>query len=479
MTFANAVRNQEARTTNGMKARQSTADNVVDLFYKIGASRGKDIIPAFSAAFAENKELALRVALWARDVRGGAGERQIFKDIIAYLEKTDLAAARALINKAPHLGRWDDIFEVTDEQLTEEVLTMLEEALLARDGLAAKWTPRKGEFALKLRKKMGYTPKRYRKTLVTLSKTVEQQMCAKDWDGINFSHVPSIAASRYKKAFYRNTPKYKEYVEALVAGKTIDGKEVKVNASSIYPHDVIKDVLRSMSSYGRKTLSKTEIDLVIKQWEALPNFVGDAPVLAMVDVSGSMTCPAGGAGLTTCLDVAVSLGLYTADKNKGPFKDTFLTFSSSPQLLHLKGDIVAKVNQLVTSTWGMSTNVVGAFAKILAVATKGKVKQEDMPGTLLIMSDMQFNQCARFDHSALESLRHQYEAAGYTMPQVVFWNLNARDNVPVSADQSGAALVSGFSPSILKAVLAADTSEFTPRGIMMKTILNPKYNLAV
>lgn len=474
MSFVNAVRNQEARTDNGMKARKSTADNVVDLFYKIGASRGKDILPAFAAAYAEDRELALRIALWARDVRGGAGERQLFKDIMAYLETVDQDAVRVLMNKAPHLGRWDDIFDLKDPVLIEEALTMLEEALIARDGLAAKWTPRKGDFAIKLRKKMGYTPKRYRKTLVTLSKTVEQQMCAKEWDGINFSHVPSVAASRYKKAFYRNTPKYKEYVEALVAGKTVDGKEVKVNASSIYPYDVIKDLVRQDPSWRTK-MSKTEIDLVIKQWEALPNYVGDSNVLAMVDVSGSMIALAGGNGNVSCMDVAVSLGLYVADKNKGPFKDTFLTFSGKPELLYLKGNISSKITQMTKSKWSMNTNVVAAFRKILDVAREGDVKQEDMPNMLLIMSDMQFDNCVRFDDSALESVRREYEAAGYVCPQIVFWNINSRDNVPAKSNEQGVALVSGFSPSIMKAVLSANMDEFTPRGIMMKSIMNEKY----
>jgi hypothetical protein len=192
-----------------------------------------------------------------------------------------------------------------------------------------------------------------------------------------------------------------------------------------------------------------------------------------------MTCPVGGFGSgakTTCLDVAVSLGLYVAEKNEGKFKDTFLTFSQSPELLHLKGNVVQKCQQMMKSNWAMSTDLHKAMDKILKTAKGGNVPQSEMPEMLLIMSDMQFNACAKFDHSAMQMMEAKYEAAGYEMPKIVFWNLNAKDNVPVSFDKSGVALVSGFSPSILKAVLAADMEEFTPEAIMRKAVCIPRYD---
>jgi hypothetical protein len=176
------------------------------------------------------------------------------------------------------------------------------------------------------------------------------------------------------------------------------------------------------------------------------------------------------------MDVAVSLGLYLADKNKGKFKDTFLTFSDKSELLHLKGNVVQKMAQMVKSDWDMSTNLHAAFEKILDVAVKGNVAQEEMPAMVLILSDMQFNQCVRHDDNAMEMIERKYADAGYSVPQVVFWNLNSSDNVPVKADKSGAALVSGFSPSIMKALLAADMSEFTPEGIMLKTVMSDRYS---
>ncbi len=470
-TFVNAVVNQSARTTNGMKARKSTAKSTVDLFYNIGASRGKNIVPAFSAAYVENRELALRIALWSRDARGGAGERQIFRDILVHLEKTDTEAAKAMLAKVPELGRWDDIFVFQTSELKTQAYTMLGDALRQGDGLAAKWTPRKGQVAREIREFFGMTPKQYRKSLVSLTKVVETQMCAQDWDNINFSHVPSVAAARYKKAFNRNTVKFAEYVNKLVAGD----KDVKVNASAVFPYDVLKGMRYSSSAY-----SKTELDHIVAQWEALPNYVGDASILPLVDVSGSMTCSAGGhrsKSNVTCLDVAVSLGLYLADKNKGKFKDTFLTFSSKPKLMHLKGNVVQKYQQMVQSDWEMNTNLHAAMDKILQTAVEGNVPQEEMPAMLLILSDMQFDQCTRYDDTAMKMIERKFSDAGYIVPQIVFWNLNASDNVPVQANKKGAALVSGFSPSIVKAILAAEMDDFTPEGIMLKTVMNPRYDI--
>lgn len=475
-TFVSAVKAQSARTANGMKARKSTASACVDLFFKLGAMRGKDVTKEFVAAYVEDKDLALRIALHARDARGGAGERKIFRDILTHLEKHDPASAKALLHKVPELGRWDDIFVFKSKEMKAEAYTMLGNALRERNGLAAKWTPRKGPIAAEIRQFFGMSPKFYRKSLVEMTKVVETQMCAKDWDSINFSHVPSVAAARYKKAFNRNTEAYAKYVAELMKDPKDRTVEVKVNAGAVYPYDVIK----GLNSYGfSNSYGKTELDLIVKQWEALPNYVGDANVLALVDVSGSMTCPVGGFGSgakTTCLDVAVSLGLYVSEKNKGKFKDTFLTFSESPELLHLKGNVVQKAQQMASSTWGMSTDLHKAMNKILKTAKDGNVPQSEMPEMLLIMSDMQFNQCAKFDHSAMQMIEHKYKEAGYEMPKIVFWNLNAKDNVPVSFDKSGVALVSGFSPSVLKAVLAADMESFTPEAIMRKAVCIPRYD---
>ena len=476
-TFVNAVKNQEARTDNGMKARASTASKNVDLFFKIGASRGKDITPAFVGAYVENRDYALRIAQWARDIRQGAGERKLFHDILNKLIYSDVDAAIALLRKAPELGRWDDVLVAIGHQgvVGDTAVSMIKSALDKGDGLCAKWMPRKGALAATLREKLGWSPKYYRKRLVELTKVVEQDMCANRWDEINFNHVPSVASARYKKAFSRRTEKYKEWAAKLVSTDPEEAKTVKVNAGAVYPYDVLKGVI---NIYGGP-LDRSGLNVVQAQWDALPNYVGDANVLPIVDVSGSMGTPAGGnksKSKVTCLDVSVSLGLYLADKNKGKFKDTFLTFSGKPELLHLNGNILEKIDQMSRSKWEMNTNLNAAIKKILDVAVQAEVPAEEMPKVLLILSDMQFDQCAKYDDSAMQMIERKYAAAGYAVPQIVFWNLNAADNVPVKFNQHGVALVSGFSPTIVKSVLAADLEEFTPEQIMRNTIMSERYD---
>lgn len=478
-TFKNAAISQLTQTTNGMPAYKSTRSACVDLFFKIGASRGKDIVPAFIAAYNEDRDCAIRIALWARDIRSGAGERKLFYDIIKYLEHTDKDAAIAISRKIPLLGRWDDLFQFETSELKNYIFGLLKQGLEEKNGLAGKWTPRKGPIAVEFRKYLGYTPKQYRKTLVSLTKVVEQQMCANQWDDINYSHVPSKAHLIYKNAFGRHSDNYTLYLEEL-KNKTTDSK-VKINAGAVYPYEVLKEILSRYYGYAFSTshITQNTIDMVTEQWNALPNYIGDANILPLVDVSESMTAKAGKNTSVRCIDVSVSLGLYLADKNIGKFKDMFLTFSNVPELLVLTGNIIDKCRQIVTSKWEMNTNLQIALKKILKVAIDARVSENEMPKMLLILSDMQFDSAMSRDYRslpALEMIKQEYNDAGYNIPQIVFWNLNAYDNVPVRYNDKGVALVSGFSPTILKSILSADLESFTPEGIMYKTIMNERYN---
>jgi hypothetical protein len=462
-TFADAIVSQTARTQNGMRALNSTHDAATDLFFKIGAMRGQNPVAAFEAAFAQEPDLALRIALWARDVRGGAGERKVFRDILSHLDNTNSDAAIALLGLVPELGRWDDLLVVRNERVRAVAVEIIRSALFVdRNGLCAKWMPRKGEEAALLRKDLGMTPRGYRKLLVSLTNVVETQMCAKNWNSIDFSKIPSLAAARYKNAFLKNAgDTYRVYLSKLASGD----ESVKVNAGAVYPYDVVKNI-----SSGKG------LELIRAQWEALPNYVGDRNILPVVDVSGSMHASVGGNKNLMAIDVAVSLGMYLADKNAGKFKDCFLTFSESSKLVRLRGDIVSKYHQISSSEWGMSTNLHSAFTEILRVATESSVPQEEMPEAVLILSDMQFNQCVRHDDRALDMIRRKYEEAGYTMPNVVFWNLVAHDNAPAKFNEKGVALISGFSPAIMKSVLAGKM--LSPRDVMLEAVMQDRYTLS-
>ena len=448
-------------TSNGMSALKNTGNSILDLFSNIGAMRGRNVVPQFDAAFEQDPILATKVALWARDIRGGAGERQLFRDILVYLEKVDNEMLTVIMPHIPFYGRWDDMLVFTTPAMRNMAFGYIKKAIESNNGLCAKWMPRKSPVATQLRNFLGLTPKDYRKTLVELSNTVEQLMCANAWDSIEFAHVPSVASARYQKAFGKRAPeKYGAYIKALEKG------EATINASAVYPYDVI----RSMRM-GNAAVAEA-------QWKALPNYVGDSSIIPMVDVSGSMGCLAGSSGSISCMDVAISLGLYLADKNSGTFKDVFLNFNGNPTINVMSGTLVQKYQTMARSSWDMSTNLEGAFKAILNLATENNVPQEDMPKTLLILSDMQFNQCiANPKASAIQMIKDMYAMAGYEVPQVVFWNLHASGNSPVKYNEAGVALISGFSPAIMGSVLGCEIKEATPEDIMMETLNKERYNL--
>lgn len=466
MNFSSAVQNNVSRTENDMKAFTDTSSACVDLFFIVGASRGFNIIPQFQKAYIEDPQIALKIAMWARDIRAGAGERQFYKDILNYLEGVNMNHAKLLLDRISIIGRWDDGFVVNDEELFRYyVENHVAPALVNRNALCAKWCPRKGKIADKIRKILDLSPKQYRKLIVGISETVETLMCEKRWEDINFSKVPSLAHSRYRNAFYRNAGEiYRDYVNALVDP---DNTSVKINAGAVYPYDVIKGI--------DNNLSDTEIDVMNAQWNALPNYIGDSKALPMVDVSGSMDHHLISSNLTA-LNVAISLGLYMSEKNLGAFKDLILTFSGNPELVKITGNVYDRYKKLGDADWGLNTNLHKAFYQILQVAISGNVSQRDMPETLVIFSDMQFDECIEFDDTAYEMIHRKYEKYGYIVPKIVFWNIVFNDNVPVKYNQIGVALVSGFSPIVAQAVLSGNFEEFTPYNIMMRVLSSNRYD---
>jgi Domain of unknown function (DUF2828). len=471
------------KTYNGADTLNTTSSRVLDLFKAIG-QRGADLTKEFDRAVAEDKALAFRTLLYTRDIREGAGERAIFRTILRHCEKHYLNELLVMLPHVPKFGRWDDLLILESDIAKVTVHLQIKEALDRKDGLCAKWLPRKGKRAAEIRKAFNWSPKRYRKTIVNLTKVVETQMCQREWTGIKYDHVPSLAAARYQKAFFKHDPVgYKSYRDGLTKINPVTGKiERKINAGAVYPYDVIKSL-----RHGDRQVAEA-------QWAALPNFMGDATVLPLVDCSGSMDSwsyygqrPNISSDIKP-IDIAVSLGIYTADKQKGAFKDIILQFASEPKIQKLEGNLTTKYQQVCGSRWAGSTNIIGAYEEILRFATKNRVPQEDMPQVLMIISDMEFDQTCRAGGSAyggyqakksnFDELAERFANAGYRLPQIVFWNVNGRaDNNQVSAHQNGAALVSGFSPSILKTVLSYNPENYTPYNVMLRTLLVQRYDV--
>jgi len=452
-------------TENGMVTNPTTLNKCVDLFFSIGAMRGKSqdkVVSLFNEAYKENPLIASKLLFWSRDVRSGAGERQIFRDIVTHLTTTSPQTVRKNIGLIPEFGRWDDVLVLVGTELEDDMFILIKDSLTNGDALCAKWMPRKGDVANRLRKLFRFTPKEYRKMLVNLTNVVESKMCAKDWESIDYSKLPSLASSRYQKSFVKNdTERYDEYKKALIDGTA------KVNAGAVYPYDIIK----SINQGGDTIVSE-------KQWESLPNWMEDSNerILPVVDVSGSMCCPAGGNDNLSCMDVAISLGMYISERNEGNFKDAFVTFSNNPQLQYLTGGLKERLNKLRRSDWGMSTDLEAVFNLILNQAKTYNIPQDKMPTKIMILSDMQFNQATRSDLGSQSMIESMYEVAGYKKPDIIYWNLNARgSNFPVEFNKNGTALVSGFSPSILKPLLSG--KNMTPESIMMDTVNDERYSL--
>ena len=452
------------RTANGGRTNKSSLNDVLDLFFLAGASRGKNLESEFLRSLKADEDVTIRLLLWMRDAREGAGERKLFRDLLGKLIRVNEPAARAVLARIPDLGRWDDVFVAFGTTLQSDAVFMIQEALKHEDGLCAKWMPRKGELAVTLRRQLGWTPKQYRKTLVNLSDTVEQKMCAREWDKINFSHVPSVAFSRYKKAFDRHVPgEFEKFVKKVERG------EEKVNAGAIYPYQIVKEALGG--NYFRPSATVTAA--IDAQWKALPNFLegSDERMIVVADTSGSMF--SGASPDMRPIDVSVSLALYLSERMEGPFKDTFITFSDRPTLQRVTGSLSDRINQVANAEWGYSTNVEAVFRLILDTAKKHKVPASEMPTKIVIISDMEFNACTRNVEPA--SLAGEFKKLGYQIPELVFWNVNGRSgNVPTTTHQKHVALVSGASPSIVKSVLGGDI--LTPMEVMLKTLMQTRYD---
>jgi hypothetical protein len=481
MTFLTALESEMnvTETLNGAKAYKSTLNKCLDLFGKIAACRNdvKQAQKLFAHAYAENPETATRILFWARDIRGGQGEREVFRNLFKYLVEENGEIGAKLVSLVPLYGRWDDLLVLENTSAWETVLNAIQNQLnLDRVSykageavsLLAKWMPSINasskdtkRLGRKIAAHLGMTEREYRKVLSNLRthiNVVEKAMCSKEWSVIDYSKVPSRAAFMYRKAFAKqDATRYAEYLSAVEKG------EAKINTSTLYPYDIVEQYL-----YKGARNDKT-IDL---QWEALPNYMEGKEFngLVVADVSGSM--------MGRPMAVSISLAMYIAERNTAQvWKNKFLTFSERPKLQSIVGSTIGKrIDNLSRAAWGMNTDLMAVFKTVLDAGVKNDVPAEEMPSKLIIVSDMQFDQCCRSNkRTNFEQIQKLYRKAGYEMPQLVFWNVNAiGGNVPIKAHDTGTCLVSGCSPSILKSVLT--DSVLTPVDTMNETVYTERYD---
>ena len=470
-------------TENGAITHKTSKSDLLDMF-ALGASyrnrSDDDVIVLFKKAFQENPVYALKCLFYIRDVRGGQGERRFFRVCMRWLAMNETSAARRNIEYVPEFGRWDDLYCFVGTPLENDALTLMKNQLALdvqckTPSLLAKWLKSENAsssdtraLAEKTRAFFGMTHKQYRKTLSILRDRInvlERLMSAGRWDEIEFDKIPSKAGLIYKNAFARRDmikAKYENFAKDTTT---------KVNAEVLNPVDIAERIFGRMG-WGHSALSETDRLMLQKYWDNLKDYYNGRQEngIAVVDVSGSMNGQP--------MNAAVSMGAYIAERGKGPFKDHFITFSGVPELVRFEGvDITDKFLRARSANWQMNTNIEAVFELLLETALKNHCTQDEIPQTIYIFSDMEFDgclTCGRVNgipnrggwgdnamrirgeagiNTLFEQIEKKWRMYGYEMPRVIFWNLDARhDNIPALGGKFS--YVSGFSMSMIETILS-------------------------
>ena len=516
MDFFNAVKNTETTASeNGAVMFKSSGNALVDLNFKVPKMRDNAIHGKtdenyhwFLDAYNENPEYALRWLLFSRDIRGGLGERDIFRYLLVDICKNNIELGMKLFSlPLEEFGRFDDIIEIYDkvnsaiqgmiidfiyQQLHEDIACMKEGKAIS---LLAKWMPsintssdRRRYLANLLAKELHLSPRQYRKMLARLRKylnVVEINISKKQYENIDYSTVPSKANILYRNAFFRHDEERRtQYLESLSKGET------KINAEASFLYDIVGAYMED-SEWSTKVRPYDET--LEAMWKSQKPIDMVADTLVVRDGSGSMTTPLPKSH-TTALDVATAITLYCAEHNTHAYKDKFITFSNRPQMITLHGKTLHdKLEETCQYDDCSSTNLQSTFELILDTAIKNKLSQKDLPKNVLIVSDMEFNPYAiqtdrsvrfgirdyeNFDsyvNTLMMNISKEFKEAGYKMPRLIFWNVNSRTGaVPMQENENGIILISGFSKNLFEMVASGDID---PWKALKRTLDSERYDV--
>lgn len=490
MSFFDAMQTElndrKSVTTNGAIAYATSGKKLLDFNFGVSAMRNMSpsaIADNFMKVFFEDKKTALEYLFYLGDIREGLGERKAFRSGLQYIADHQTKIARAIMELVPYYNRWDSIFCMLDNDRTRKYAVTMIKAQLKEDkanmkegksiSLCAKWMPSINasskitrERAKTLCRELGWTEKKYRKTLSKMRKyldVVEVKMSAKKWDKINYESVPSKANLIYNNAFLRNDEdRRREYLSSLEKG------EAKINASTLNPHEICY-------KYRNKGCRKDETLEAL--WKALPDISVDN-VLVVRDGSGSMTWGGGTMTNSTPLDVATALAIYMSEHNKGEWKNKYITFSANPKIVDLTNcsTLADKVKLSLHESDCSNTNIYKTMMLILKTAKKNHMTEEDMPKMIVICSDMQFDGRAHnLNRSLFDEIAKEFEDAGYKLPRICFWNLSGRLNgtIPMQQNDLGLILCSGFSVQILKMFMS---NQVDPYKVLLETLHSARYD---
>ena len=472
-------------TENGAVTYKTTYSNNLDLFSTIGALRQvgeEEIIRRFKKAFIEDTDLAMKNLFFARDVRGGLGERRTFRICLKWLAGYRKESVTRNLEMIAEYGRFDDLLSLLGTPCEKEVIECIGQ-YLNKDveamkqnrpvSLLAKWLPSVNTSnresvatAKKLARALSLRDAEYRKTLSALRnhiKLIENNLREKDYT-FDYSKQPSKAMFKYRNAFIRNdNERYLDFLNSVKCGKA------KIHTGTLMPYEIIRP---ATDWWAEEELSRDERLAMDVSWKELEDFSSEDNALVVIDGSGSMY----GCANPQPAAVALSLGIYFAEKNKGAYKNHFITFSNNPQLVEIKGeDIVDKVMYCKEFNEVADTNLQKVFELVLSAAVKNKLPQEELPKTIYIVSDMEFNYCTR--DAGLTNFQYAkklFDMHGYQLPQIVFWNVCSRNvQQPVKMNEQGVVLVSGCTPRLFSMIASG---QYSPYDFMMSVLGSERYS---
>ena len=489
--FANVMRNEGnlTETENGAVALRSTGDAVLNLFSVIGALRqtgwdGTTIDTnraerLFAEAYKEDALLATKTLFYGRDIREGLGEREIFRILMKYAAKYHPEALKANLDLIGVYGRFDDLYSLVGTSLEDDMWKAMsaqfeEDKKNMAEGnaisLLAKWiktpdasSPKTRALGILTAKKLGYSVYEFKRILRAMRKQidiVERKMSAGQWDQITYSAVPSRAMMIYRNAFLRHdADRFDDFIR-----KAINGEE-KINSGTLYPYDIVEKYL-----YGDGC---DFLEVLEAQWRQLPNYIEpNQNIMIMADVSGSMR----GRPMAS----SIGLALYFAERNVGDFHNLFMTFSSEPTIVQVEGETLQqKIHCISNADWGGSTNLEAAFDLVLNLGLKNNIPQEEMPKAIVVVTDMEIDDpWMRHEPSSswmfYDEMQKRFEDAGYIIPNVVFWNVESRnDTFLADANRKGVQLVSGHSTNTFKVLLKC--LDMTPMEMMLEVLNSERY----
>ncbi|MBE6587357.1 MAG: DUF2828 family protein [Ruminococcaceae bacterium] len=474
-----------ALTENGAVTPATTGSDCLDLFATVGAIRReceKEIQERFKRAYAENRDIAMKLLFFARDVRGGLGERRVFRVILRWLANNEPDSLRKNLCYIAEYGRFDDLLVLFSTPCEKDMLALIKEQLSSdlraveageSVSLLGKWLPSVNAsskstvaMAKRIARYLGMTDAQYRKALVSLRahiRIIENNLRERDYT-FDYEKQPSKALFKYRFAFIRNDmERYSEFMNR------VNRNEAKLNTRTLMPYEIISPILNGCHSVieeERRSLDAT--------WNSLLDHCNGENSICVVDGSGSMY----GGYPQAPINVAISLGIYFAERNRGAFKNHFITFSQNPRLVEIKGeDIVDKVRYCMSFNEVANTNVQKVFELILRTAVKNRIQREELPRRVYIISDMEFDFCTEnASLSNFEYAKSIFERAGYELPELVFWNVASRNrHQPVTKNEQGVTLVSGCTPNLFSMIAEGGESSLSPYAFMMEVLGGERY----